>query len=93
MDEVERAFVHVDYEMRVEPEHKVERNLREGNRNLMKSHPSVRVRTTVCCTFITAPYCLPVCRFRAQTSKSDDCGLQRLTGVCMSWWFIQRAPD
>ena len=34
LDEVERAFVHVDYEERVEPEHKVDRNLLRGSKNL-----------------------------------------------------------
>ena len=40
--EVERAFVHVDYETRDEPEHKVERNLLSGSRNLLRAHDSVR---------------------------------------------------
>lgn len=42
LDEVERVFVHVDYEQRDEPEHKVERNLRHGARNLFSAHDSVR---------------------------------------------------
>ena len=42
LDEVERAFVHVDYETRDEPEHKVERNLLSGTRNLLRAHDSVR---------------------------------------------------
>jgi len=42
LDEVERAFVHVDYKQRDEPEHKVERNLQQGARNLFSAHDSVR---------------------------------------------------
>ena len=42
LDEVERAFVHVDYEQRDEPEHKIERNLQHGARNLFSAHDSVR---------------------------------------------------
>ncbi|EIE27327.1 cation efflux protein [Coccomyxa subellipsoidea C-169] len=39
-DEVERAFVHVDYERRVEPEHKVDRNLQRNTMNLFEPHES-----------------------------------------------------
>lgn len=37
IDEVERAFVHVDYLPRDEPEHKVERNLLKGNSSIFES--------------------------------------------------------
>ncbi|CAK0784774.1 hypothetical protein CVIRNUC_007978 [Coccomyxa viridis] len=40
-DEVERAFVHVDYERRDEPEHKVERNLLQNKENLFEAHASL----------------------------------------------------
>ena len=46
LDEVERAFVHVDYKQRDEPEHKVERNLQQGARNLFSAHDSVRHQVT-----------------------------------------------
>ncbi|CAL8462983.1 g2517 [Coccomyxa elongata] len=39
-DEVERAFVHVDYERRDEPEHKVDRNLQRQTSNLFEPHES-----------------------------------------------------
>lgn len=38
LEEVERAFVHVDYALRAEPEHKVERNLASGAKNLFMPH-------------------------------------------------------
>ncbi|KAK9807039.1 hypothetical protein WJX72_011532 [[Myrmecia] bisecta] len=40
-DQVERAFVHVDYARRSEPEHKVERNLLLDSENLFQAHASV----------------------------------------------------
>ncbi|KAG2455096.1 hypothetical protein HYH02_000916 [Chlamydomonas schloesseri] len=39
LDTVERAYVHVDYERRSLEEHKVERNLKLGERNVMKPLP------------------------------------------------------
>ena len=41
LDEVERAFVHVDYIKRDEPEHKVERNLLTHPQDLMLPHQAV----------------------------------------------------
>lgn len=41
LEEVERAFVHVDYALRAEPEHKVERNLASGAKNLFMAHTLV----------------------------------------------------
>ena len=41
LDEVERAFVHVDYTKRDEPEHKVERNLLTPSKDLMLPHQAV----------------------------------------------------
>lgn len=41
LDEVERAFVHVDYTRRDEPEHKVERNLLSHPKDLMLPHQAV----------------------------------------------------
>lgn len=41
LDEVERAFVHVDYRKRPEPEHKVEFNLLHNPKDLMSPHASV----------------------------------------------------
>ncbi|KAL3131022.1 Photosystem II protein D1 [Trebouxia sp. C0009 RCD-2024] len=41
LEEVERAFVHVDYALRAEPEHKVERNLASGAKNLFMPHELV----------------------------------------------------
>lgn len=41
LEEVERAFVHVDYSKRDEPEHKVERNLLQGKKDLQTPHASV----------------------------------------------------
>ena len=41
MDEVERAFVHVDYTKRDEPEHKVERNMLTHPKDLMLPHQAV----------------------------------------------------
>ena len=41
LDEVERAFVHVDYTKRDEPEHKVERNLLTHPKDLMQPHQAV----------------------------------------------------
>ena len=41
LDEVERAFVHVDYRKRPEPEHKVERNLLHNPKDLMSPHVDV----------------------------------------------------
>ena len=40
LDEVERAFVHVDYTKRDEPEHKVERNML-SQKDLMLPHQAV----------------------------------------------------
>ena len=40
LDEVERAFVHVDYTKRDEPEHKVERNMM-SQKDLMLPHQAV----------------------------------------------------
>ena len=37
-EEVERAFVHVDYRMRAEPEHKVDYNLLHQRQNLLEPH-------------------------------------------------------
>ena len=53
LDEVERAFVHVDYKCRDEPEHKVERNLRQGARNLFTAHDSVRHQARTDCLMAT----------------------------------------
>lgn len=41
LDEVERAFVHVDYRKREEPEHKIERNLLHNPKDLMSPHEAV----------------------------------------------------
>ncbi len=41
LEEVERAFVHVDYTKRDEPEHKVERNLMSHPKDLMLPHQDV----------------------------------------------------
>ena len=41
LDEVERAFVHVDYTKRDEPEHKVERNLLSHPQDIMLPHQAV----------------------------------------------------
>lgn len=41
LEEVERAFVHVDYAVRAEAEHKVERNLASGAKNLFMPHTLV----------------------------------------------------
>lgn len=41
LDEVERAFVHVDYTRRDEPEHKVERNMLMHPKDLMLPHQAV----------------------------------------------------
>lgn len=41
LDEVERAFVHVDYTRRDEPEHKVERNMLTHPKDLMLPHQAV----------------------------------------------------
>ena len=41
-DEVERAFVHVDYCQRIEPEHKVDYNLRHNNSDLFDSQEIMR---------------------------------------------------
>ena len=41
-DEVERAFVHVDYCQRLEPEHKVDFNLRHQNSDLFDSQEIMR---------------------------------------------------
>ena len=40
-EEVERAFVHVDYLRRSEPEHKVDYNLRHQRQNLLEPHDSL----------------------------------------------------
>ena len=40
-DEVERAFVHVDYLKRDEPEHKVDYNLLHNRANVMEPHDSL----------------------------------------------------
>ncbi|GIL81739.1 hypothetical protein Vretimale_1328 [Volvox reticuliferus] len=39
IETVERAFVHVDYEQRDLEEHKVERNLKRGEKDIMKPLP------------------------------------------------------
>ena len=41
-DEVERAFVHVDYTKRMEPEHKVDYNLRHNNSDLFDNQQVIR---------------------------------------------------
>ncbi|GIL43591.1 hypothetical protein Vafri_1293 [Volvox africanus] len=42
IDNVERAFVHVDYERRALEEHKVERNLKMGERDVMRPLPGYK---------------------------------------------------
>lgn len=41
IEDVERAFVHVDYARRKEPEHKVDRNLASGSKDLFTAHHSI----------------------------------------------------
>lgn len=41
-EEVERAFVHVDYLRRDEPEHKVDYNLLHQRQNLLEPHESLQ---------------------------------------------------
>lgn len=41
-DEVERAFVHVDYTKRMEPEHKVDYNLRHNHSDLFDNQEVIR---------------------------------------------------